>query len=59
MRQEHLEKSETEDMPHASQRDHRGLSAVFTWLLSVWLVGKQGQAYREGLRSDRIAAASA
>jgi Peptidase family M48 len=34
-----------------------GLSAVFYVALSVWLVGKQGQAYREGLRSDRSAVA--
>ena len=27
--------------------------------LSVWIVGKQGQTYREGLRSDRLAAGAA
>jgi Peptidase family M48 len=31
--------------------------ACFYVALSVWLVGKQGQAYREGLRRDRMAAA--
>ena len=32
-----------------------GLSAVLYVALSIWLVGKQGQAYRDGLRSDRSA----
>ena len=34
-----------------------GLSALLYVALSVWLVGKQGQAYREGLRRDRLIAA--
>jgi hypothetical protein len=35
------------------------LSAVLYVALSVWLVGKQGQAYRDGLQSDRSAVAQA
>ncbi len=33
------------------------VSALFYLALSVWLVGKQGQAYRDGLRRDRVATA--
>ena len=31
------------------------ISAFFYLAVSVWLVSKQGQAYREGLRRDRVA----
>ncbi len=31
------------------------ISAFLYLAISVWLVGKQGQAYREGLRRDRVA----